>query len=272
VIIASTEEFEISKHLQVQLEKAIKDANRSPEHEKVKNYRQKINKYFKHFEEFDKKASKFEDFDYINSAYEILFCLANLKSACSNEMKLSIGEIEKYLPDWINCCTKITAKFKFYEDFSSNFIIENNIKNNLLFFGIQEELLTEINGIKTNLREKSGKLNKSFFNKSRKYDEEIYSNFLLIIGLKSIYDLVTELEDARIRFKLLDPIFKKIIDFWKELTHELESSKELVKIFKESESYVKEYTFRCIIEISSKIVCLGCHFFKNLRVKKIENN
>ncbi|RIB01495.1 hypothetical protein C2G38_2256153 [Gigaspora rosea] len=242
-------ESEMTKSRQEILEEAINYVNKSQEKlnlQKVKGYRQKIANQLKYFEDFDKKALKFEDFDdMINLAYVILFKSANLKSTCPSEMNLLVSEIDKDLPKWINSCTKIANKFnQFYEDLN-DFITSNNIKDNLLTFEIQEELLTEVNGIKTKLCKTSDKLNKIFSLRKSQVEEKIRSNFLLIIGLKSVYDLTTELEYARSGFKLfLDPIFiKEILDFWKELIHELQSSEDLVKIFKESELYLKENCF-----------------------------
>ncbi|CAG8795395.1 24374_t:CDS:2, partial [Gigaspora margarita] len=137
------------------LEEAIKDVNKSPEKlnlQEVKIYRQKIVTQLEYFEDFDKKALTFEDFDnMINLAYDILFKSANLKSTCPSEMNSLVSEIDKCLPEWINICTKITNKFnQFYEDLN-DFITNNNIGDNLLTFKIQEELLTKIDEIKTNL-------------------------------------------------------------------------------------------------------------------------
>ncbi|CAG8784864.1 2775_t:CDS:2, partial [Cetraspora pellucida] len=180
------------------------------------------------------------------------------------------SEIDKYLPEWINSCTKITNKFEqFYQDLS-NFINSNNIKDNLLFFNTQEELLNKTDEIKKKIDKRSNKI--LSFNKSHD-EEKIYSNFLIIIGLKSVYDLTAELEYARSRFKLLDPIFiKEISEFWKELTPELQLSEELVKIFQESELYTKEGCLYCIVENLSKIGCSVNNFFRNIVVKKIAKN
>ncbi|KAF0429608.1 hypothetical protein F8M41_005661 [Gigaspora margarita] len=246
------------------------------ERKKVEKYHQKIDKQLECFEDFDKKVLKFDDFDdMINLTCDILLNLANLKlenlkSTHLNEMNSLISEIDKYLPEWINYCTKITNKFnKFYEDLS-NFITDNNIKDDLLFFEIQEELLTEVDEIKTKLRKASDKLNKIFSLSKSQVEEETYSNFLLIIELKSIYDLITELECARSRFKLMDPIFiKEISDFWKELINGLKLCKELVKIFKECECelYVKECCHHCIVENLTNLSKLVCSFINFLVVK-----
>ncbi|CAG8772332.1 539_t:CDS:2, partial [Racocetra persica] len=278
-VVIVAEEFKMSENLEAQLKKAIDDANRSPkklELPEVKKYRHEIDKSLEYFEDFDKKALKPDDFDdMINLAHDILFNLANLrienlKSAHPNEMNSTASKIDKYLPEWINNCTKITNKFEqFYQDLS-NFIISNNIKDNLLFFKTQEEFLNEVDKVKKDIHKRSNKIN--FFNKS--YEEKkIYSNFLIIIGLKSLYDLTAELEYARSRFKLLDPIFiKEISDFWKELTPELQLSEELVKNFQESELYTKEGCLYCIVENLSKIGCSVNNFFRNIVVKKIAKN
>ncbi|CAG8563788.1 1515_t:CDS:2, partial [Gigaspora rosea] len=165
MVIIAVAWFEIPKNLQGQLKKAIAYVNKSPEkleRKEVDKYRQKIDKILKCFEDFDEKISKFDDFDdKINLTCDILLNLANLKlenlkSTRLNEMNSLISEIDKYLPkwiEWINQCTKITNKFnKFYEDFS-NFITDNNIKDDLLFFEIQEELLIKVNEIKQKLLE-----------------------------------------------------------------------------------------------------------------------
>ncbi|CAG8802472.1 39328_t:CDS:2, partial [Gigaspora margarita] len=253
------EKLKTSKPLQEQLKKAIDHVNKSPEKFELKGvekYRQKIDKQLKCFKDII-EVLKFDDFDdMINLACEILLNLSNLKlenlkSTCSYEMNSLINEIDKYLPKWTDSCTEITTKFnKIYEELH-NFITDNNIKDNLLFFEIQEELLTKLDEIKTKLYKASDKLDKIIsFSKSH-VEEETYSNFLLVIELKSIYDLTMELECARIRFKLLDPIFvKEISDFWKEFAHILHIIKELVKIFKECECelYVKECCHHCIVE------------------------
>ncbi|CAG8812633.1 128_t:CDS:2, partial [Dentiscutata erythropus] len=194
---------------------------------KRKNIAKKLKKQLEYFEDFDEKALKFDDFDnMINLACDVLLNLANfkskiLKSVCSYEMD---SKIDEYLPkwtEWINSCTESTYKFnKFYEELSK-FITDKNIKDELLFFEIQEELLDKV-------------------------AEENFQNFLHIIELKSIYVLTTELECARSRFKLLDPIFvKEISDFWKELTHKLQLSKELMEIFKENECERKLSSLYC---------------------------
>ncbi|CAG8743825.1 8663_t:CDS:2, partial [Gigaspora margarita] len=256
-----------SKPLQEQLKKAIDHVNKSPEKFELKEaekYRQKIVKQLKYFKDIV-EVLKFDDFyDMIDLACEVLLNLSNLKlenlkSTCSHEMNSLINEIDKYLPkwtEWIDSCTEITNKFiKIYEDLS-NFVTDNNIKDNLLFFEIQEELLTKVDEIKTKLHKASGKLDKIIsFSKSH-VEEEIYSNFLLVIELKSIYDLAMELECARSRFKLLDPIFVKEIS---ELTHRLQLIKGLVEKFKDSECelHVKECCHHCIVEILKDLQKLG---------------
>ncbi|CAG8784018.1 672_t:CDS:1, partial [Cetraspora pellucida] len=167
VIIAATD-FEIPKNLQEQLERTIEHVNKTPEKlelKEVKEYRKKIDKQLEYFEDFDKKALKCDDFDeMINLAYDILVNFAslkseNLKSTCSNEMNSLISGIDEYLPKWINSCIEITNRFnKFYDDLS-NFITDNNIKDNLLFFEIQEELLIKVVEVKEKLRKKHGTLN-----------------------------------------------------------------------------------------------------------------
>ena len=151
----------MSENLEAQLKKAIDDANSSPdklELPEVKKYRHEIYKSLEYFEDLDKKALKPDDFDdMINLACEVLLNLSNLKlenlkSTCSYEMNSLINEIDKYLPNWIDSCIEITNKFnKIYKDLS-NFVTDNNIKDNLLFFEIQEELLTEVAEIKLKLR------------------------------------------------------------------------------------------------------------------------
>ncbi|CAG8694529.1 11853_t:CDS:2, partial [Gigaspora rosea] len=117
---------EMTKSRQEILEEAINDVNKSQEKlnlQKVKDYRQKIANQLKHFEDFDKKALKFEDFDdMINSAYDILFKLAKLKRTCQSEMNPLVSEIDKYLPEWINSCTKIANKFNLFNEDLNDFI------------------------------------------------------------------------------------------------------------------------------------------------------
>ncbi|CAG8769288.1 13820_t:CDS:1, partial [Dentiscutata heterogama] len=78
VIIAASK-FEISNDLQEQLGKAIDHVNKTPEKlelKEVKEYRNKIDKHLKCFEDFD-KALKWDNFDdMINLAYNVPFYLA----------------------------------------------------------------------------------------------------------------------------------------------------------------------------------------------------
>ncbi|CAG8705501.1 11424_t:CDS:2, partial [Dentiscutata heterogama] len=159
---------------------------------------------------------------------------------------------------------------RLYDD-SRSYITHNTIEDNLLFFEIQEELLGKVDEVKEKLRKKHGILNKIVSPFKSLDEKEIY----LVIGLKLLYDLTIELECARSRFKLLNPEFvKDISDFWGKLTYELQLSKELVNIFKESECelYIKESCHHCIVENLSKIGCLINDFVRNITAKKIAKN
>lgn len=243
-------------------------------------YLQKIKDPLNYFKDFDEKALKIDDLNQIiDLKFVILSCLATLKTtgifllveklknndleSISNEINLKVGEIDKNLPEWINCCTKITNKF---EDLS-NFI--SKIEDSHLFFAIQEEILTKIADKKTNLRRMSEEIKpKRFFSNSKekkKIQKEIYSNFLQIIGLKLVYDLATELEYATNRLKFLD--IQKILDtieLWKKLSDELQLSEELLKSFEKSELYAKEYYLDYLVESLTEIGCSINNFCKQI--------
>ncbi|CAG8780462.1 20738_t:CDS:2, partial [Cetraspora pellucida] len=277
-------DYEIPENLQIHLEKAIEDVKKSPsklEHEELEKYLQEINKKLK---DFNENALKI-DFNYIiDLKFEILSDLANLKAALngklnyinlkstfSDKINLSVGEIDKindFLSKWINR-TKTIPFEEIYEGLSkfNNFV--NNMEDSLFFFEIQEKLLAKITEIKETLPYKSEEIDKPYkpykstkqkkdkwgiFSTTKNTKEippnevqnEVYSDFLLIIGLKLAYDLTTELEYTTSRLKLLDPTIQKIIVILKKLHDEfdkLQSSEELVESFERSELYVRECCF-----------------------------
>ncbi|CAG8596682.1 9069_t:CDS:2, partial [Scutellospora calospora] len=255
VVIAEDEDLKPSKALLEQLEKAIRKVKESPEtieeHQEVKKYLQEIDKQLEYFKEFDEKVFDFNHM--INLAFDILSSLANLKtevfslieksnrinleSNCLSEINLLVGEIDKYfkyLREWKNISTIITNQFKkLYEDLRN---LNNNTKDSLFFFEIQEKLITEKEEL------------------MKKINQENEANLLHIIGLKLVYDLATELEYTTSRFKLLDlTSIQKISDFLEKLTYELQLSEEFVKNFGESELYVKECCLNYVVEKLSKI-------------------
>ncbi|CAG8760552.1 8375_t:CDS:2, partial [Racocetra persica] len=215
------------------------------------NYFKKINNQLDHFKDFDEKALEISDyFNYmINSTFEILSGSANLQmkifssierlnnidlESSQDEINLSFDETDEYLFKWINYCTEITDQFeKFFEDHSN---LIKNIEDSLFFFEIQEEILTKIHDIKTNLLHNSEEIDKpkirrvrTLFSSSEEIKKEAYSNFLLIIGLKLVYDLTAKLEYTT-------------KEFWETLSKELSKvlSKELAKNFVKCELYAKE--------------------------------
>ncbi|CAG8773083.1 7817_t:CDS:2, partial [Cetraspora pellucida] len=181
-----------------------------------KQYLQELDQQFK---DFGDKVLKIKDFNIIDLAFNILFNLANLKSkiflfiekvnnfdlegSFLNEIDSLIGEIDKYLkslPEWNSTCIKITNQFKDL----NNFI--ENIKDSLFYFEIQEKLLIKMDEIKNKLLDKSKNIDeyelkkkssfrsKHYKKKIEDYNDAIYSDFLLIIGLKLVYNLIVELE------------------------------------------------------------------------------
>ncbi|CAG8731006.1 14338_t:CDS:2, partial [Cetraspora pellucida] len=276
-VIIITKEYEIPGNLQELLEKAINDVKKSPEilerqeiKEYFQEYYQKIDEQLKYFNDFNERALKIDDLNQIiDLEFEILSKLVTLKieifllveklknidleNIDTKEIDLIVCEIDKYLPEWIDCCTKITNKFKkFYEGFSN---LISKTKDSHYFFAVQEEILDKV-ADKISLYDMSKNISKKidkpkgFFSSSKnnteKIQNEIYSNFLRIIGLKLVYDLTTELEYATSKLNLLDPMFiQKISEFWQQLLDELKISETLFEIlfksFKQSELYAKEY-------------------------------
>ncbi|CAG8732602.1 4879_t:CDS:2, partial [Racocetra persica] len=266
------ETYELPKNLQEQLKNALNDVEKSPEilerqeiREYFQEYRQKIDDQLIYFNDFDEKALKIDDLNQIiNLEFEILFSFATLKTGifllvkklknidlentCPNEINLTFGKIDKYLPEWINCCTKITNKFKDINDFISK------IEDSHFFFAIQEEILTKVNKTKTNLHHMSEKIDKNkkkFFPKNiKEVQDEIYLNFFQIIGLKLVYDLATKLEYTT--------------KFWEKFLDELRLNEKLLKNFEQSELYVKEYCLDYVVENLTEIGCSVNNFCKQI--------
>ncbi|CAG8669269.1 2787_t:CDS:2, partial [Scutellospora calospora] len=119
------------------------------------------------------------------------------------------------------------------------------------------EILIKIHDIKTNLLHNSEEIDKPkvrrLLSSSKEIKKEAHSNFLLIIGLKLLYDLTTELEYTTSRLRLLDPAYiQKISEFWETLSKEL-SKLKVVKIFEKCELYAQECYLDYMAENLTKI-------------------
>ncbi|CAG8475332.1 3230_t:CDS:2, partial [Dentiscutata heterogama] len=124
------------------------------------------------------------------------------------------------------------------------------------------------------INEYEKKLNRIHFTdyekKIREKNEEIESNFLLIIGLKSVYDLIVEFGYAAKRLKLLGSIsIQKILDFLKKLNYVLKQTKDSVEVFKRSELCLKDCCLYYVIENLLQIGCLVNNFCTQIVVKNI---
>ncbi|CAG8545101.1 6007_t:CDS:2, partial [Dentiscutata heterogama] len=297
LVLIVAEEYKLPENLQEQLEIAIEEMKKSPKNlqkqlenaidevkksQRILDRQEYFQEYLQKINDFDEKALKIDDLNQmIDLKFEILSNLATLKTGifllvekvknidleriCLNEISLTVGEIDKYLPEWINCCTKITNKFEELSYFISK------IEDSHFFFTIQEEILSKLADKKTNLNHMSKKIDnlKGFFpsfknieKEKKKIQNESYSNFLQIIGLKLVYDLTTELEYATSRLKLLD--IQKILEFWKKLSDELRLSEELLKSFEKSELYVKEYYLDYLVDNLTEIGCSINNFCKQI--------
>ncbi|CAG8512288.1 1764_t:CDS:2 [Gigaspora rosea] len=181
--------------------------------------------------DFDKKVLTIKEFNMIDLAFDILFSLASFKTENftfiekvnnldfkinPNEFDLLIVEINKHLkslPEWNNYCIKIINQF---EDLIN---LVNNVEESFFILEIQEKLLANMKELREKLRNKSKNLDeieskrkKSF--RPKQEDGAIYSEFIFIIGLKSVYDLIAELEYTTKKLKLLDSIsIQKILGF-----------------------------------------------------------
>ncbi|KAF0558392.1 hypothetical protein F8M41_009283 [Gigaspora margarita] len=255
--------FEIPENLKKILEKAINDVKESPEtlkkaidyvkespeileHQELKKYFQKLDQQLKDLE----KVSKIEDFNMSNLAFNILSSLANLKTKIGlfvekvnylnlesiflNEIDSITSEIDKYLkllPEWNDYCIIIINQFEVLNNFVKN------IEDSLFYFEIQEKLLPKIGEIKEELFNKSETIHEyetkkknsfrsKYYKEQIKQDEDaVYLNFLFTIGLKSVYDLIVELECIAKKLKLLDSTsIQKILDFLKKLNYELKQT------------------------------------------------
>ncbi|CAG8577184.1 2263_t:CDS:2 [Dentiscutata erythropus] len=153
VVLIVIEKYELPENLQKQLEKAIKDMKESPGKIDFQEYLQKIEDQLNCFKDFDEKALKINDLNQmINLKFEILSSLTNLKtelfllvekmksndleSIRPNEINSIVSKIVKYLPDWIDCCSKITNKFNDL----SNFINTQYATSRLQLLDIQKRL------------------------------------------------------------------------------------------------------------------------------------
>ncbi|CAG8826565.1 8497_t:CDS:2 [Gigaspora margarita] len=231
-----------------------------------------------------------------NLAFNILSSLANLKTKIGlfvgkanylnlesiflNEIDSITSEIDKclkVLPEWNDYCSKIINQF---EDLN-NFV--KNIEDSLFYFEIQEKLLTKIGEIKEELFNKSKKIDeyktkkknsfrsKYYKEKIKQNEDAVYSNFLFTIGLKSVYDLIAELECIAKALKLLDSTsIQKILDFLKKLNYELKQTElvGLIEIYKKSELCLKDCCLDYIAENLSKLACLINNFCKQIVVDK----
>ncbi|CAG8562948.1 9420_t:CDS:2 [Cetraspora pellucida] len=276
---------------QNQLEEAINRMKNSSENllkilelQEIKEYLQEIDQ----LKNLNEKVLKTNNSNVINLKLD-MFSLVNLKtemlsfieklnnidleSIFSNKISLSISEIDKYLPRWKNYCIKIA---NYFENLSN---LNNNMKDNLFFFEIQEKLLTKIEKVKTELHDQfqeveKYKSKKNIFKPYQKEidekNEKIYSKFLLTIGLKLVYDLIAELGYVAKRLKLLDQYsIQNISDFWKKLIYELELTEGAVEVFKESEQYIKECCLDYIVKNLINIGCLVNNFCKQIIVERI---
>ncbi|KAF0520800.1 hypothetical protein F8M41_016084 [Gigaspora margarita] len=211
-VIVFTFEFGIPENLKKPLKNAINSVKESPEilekmiinvkklpevleHQKAERYLQELVQQLK---DFDEKVLAIKDFNMIDLIFDILFSLANFKTEnfafiekvnnldlkiTPNEFDLLIGEIDKHLkslPEWNN-------------------------------YSKMKELREKLRHRSQNLGEFESKRKKSY--RPKRYEEKIkeedsavYSDFLFIIGLKSVYDLIAELEYTTKKLKLLDSI------------------------------------------------------------------
>ncbi|CAG8795342.1 20222_t:CDS:2, partial [Cetraspora pellucida] len=252
-VIIVAEKFELPKNLQDQLRKAISVVNnKTPE--TFEEYRKKIDVQLNKSKEFDKKALKINDFIHmICSATSLIKELMNMniKSTGISPNKIDlVDRIDQNLLKWIEDYINIARKFKqFYEDLD-----DFNKNDDLVLFNIKEKLLTEVNDVRKHLTKKSNQLDKLWHLNKEDIKKKIDKDFLHVIQLKSTYDLTTELECIRDRFKFFDPTFiQRISDFYEKLTYELKLNNDLVKIFRECEPYLNDYCLNCIIENLSKI-------------------
>ncbi|CAG8480574.1 5119_t:CDS:2 [Racocetra fulgida] len=190
----------------------------------------------------------------------------NLKipGANLNEVSL-VDKIDQNLLKWIEDYAKIARKFnQFYKDLD-NF----NKNDNLVLFNIQENLLTKLDNIRNHLVKKSKDLdNILYLIQKENIKKKIDKDFHYIIQLKSVYDLTTKLEYIRSRLYFFDPtLIQKISDFCEKLTYELKLNNDLIKIFRESEPYVKDYCLNRIVENLSEIGCLVNNFCRHIIAK-----
>ncbi|CAG8750702.1 14507_t:CDS:2 [Cetraspora pellucida] len=282
------------------LEEAISDLknlSQISDNQDVKEYFQELDQQFKiqeleqQLKEFDEIVLKIKNFNMINLLFDIqteIFLFIekvnslNLESTFSNEIDCLIFEIDKHFkswPKWNDCCSGIINQFENLNNF-----VNNNIKDSLFFFEIQENLLTKLYKVREKLWSESEKINEyekkmnrihftDYEKKIREKNEEIDSSFLLIIGLKLAYDLSVEFGYVAKRLKLLDSIsIQKILGFLKKLNNVLKRTKDSVEVFKESELCLKDCCFDYVIETLSQMSCLVNNFCTQIIVKKIVKN
>ncbi|RIB25122.1 hypothetical protein C2G38_2031331 [Gigaspora rosea] len=233
----------------------------------------------------------------IDLAFDILFSLASFKTENftfiekvnnldfkinPNEFDLLIVEINKHLkslPEWNNYCIKIINQF---EDLIN---LVNNVEESFFILEIQEKLLANMKELREKLRNKSKNLDeieskrkksfrpKRYEEKIKEEDGAIYSEFIFIIGLKSVYDLIAELEYTTKKLKLLDSIsIQKILGFLKKLNYELKQTEDLVEVLRKRELYLNDCYLYYLIENLSNIDCLVNNFCRQIVVEKSIKN
>ncbi|CAG8828528.1 20861_t:CDS:2, partial [Racocetra persica] len=127
-------------------------------------------------------------------------------------------------------------------------------------------LLTKLDEVRKKLWSESEKINEYEKKINRihftNYEKvKIDSSFLLIIGLKLVYDLFVEFGYTAKRLKLLNSIsIQKITDFLKKFNNVLKQTKDSVEVFKESELCLKDCCFDYVVENLSQIGCLVNNF------------
>ncbi|CAG8473037.1 4017_t:CDS:2 [Cetraspora pellucida] len=195
-VIIGIKEYEIPTNIQTQLENAIEVVNKLLEHQEDKEYFQnylqnilevlerkedkeyflkffkKIDNQFDYFTKFEKKDLKFSNYfnQMIYLIFMILSDLANLQTKVFSSIErlnnINLENTQQYeinlsfskIDEWINDCINIIDKSrKVHEDYSK--LIEN-IEDCFFFFEIQEEILTKIHDIKTNLLNNSKEIDK----------------------------------------------------------------------------------------------------------------
>ncbi|CAG8610316.1 29721_t:CDS:2 [Gigaspora margarita] len=246
------------------MKKAISDeSNKSLEILNHEEYHKKIVEQLNNFKEFDKKALKIDDFIYLINLIKELMNM-NLKSTGASLNEINLVDKNDQLFKLIEDYAKVARKFKLFHEGLNIF----NKNNDLVLFNIQEELLTEVDDIRKHLIKKSKELGNILYLNKEDIKKKIDKDLHRIIRLKSVYDLTTELECIRSRLKLFDPTFiQKISDFCEKLSYKLKLNKDLVEIFREGESFIKNYCWNRIAKNLSEIGCLVNNFYRHIITK-----